>query len=247
MIDETVGAAGFTIHGMQGGDTAENGRDFTTTEWKWARIFDGTGAGQVAAIDPTRGSIRGIGFLSIRNTSVNPVYHTTSRIAWDEGASILGDSTLWELNRAAQARIGSVRSAIRDAMGNTAGGGKYLRYDGDITDDSLAGDADDDFLAIPTIFFGRWRFGLVDEDNVAYTPGLANVKVATASLFVFPEQFGATVGGADVYQTATSNIIGAAAKYADDWDLYHRMDGEIHCATAALRKYFTTDWWEDQP
>jgi uncharacterized protein DUF1559 len=37
------------------------------------------------------------------------------------------------------------------------------------------------------------------------------------------------------------------AKNADDWDLYRRLDGEVHCGTAALRNVFTTDWWESQP
>jgi hypothetical protein len=305
---ETVANAGFTVQGMVGGETAANSRDFTTTTWRWVRIYDGTGAGQVAFIDTASGAIRGKGFLCIRNTGGDPVCNTTSLVAWDAAAGvdgvyryvsrsaavpttsgwspepdntsryivaencrlwfdgvgpfpalisvheILGDATLRLLNEAAEARVAAVRTDIQTAMGAAQAGGNFLRHDSNLGDDALDGDTDDDFVGIPVLFFGRWTAGLTPRENVAYTPGLANVQSATAprpfiapGLFVFAQQFGPRVAGADVFQTVTSSIIGSSARYADDWDLYHRLDGEVHCGTEVVRRFFQFNWWTKQP
>ncbi|MCH8879388.1 MAG: hypothetical protein IID34_05840 [Planctomycetes bacterium] len=46
---------------------------------------------------------------------------------------------------------------------------------------------------------------------------------------------------------ATTAIIGAGVGFADDWDLYHRLDGEVHCGTEVVRMLFGFNWWENQP
>jgi hypothetical protein len=33
----------------------------------------------------------------------------------------------------------------------------------------------------------------------------------------------------------------------DDWDWYHRLEGEVHCGTAARRTTFGFPWWEKLP
>ncbi|MFQ6132651.1 MAG: protein-arginine deiminase family protein [Armatimonadota bacterium] len=46
---------------------------------------------------------------------------------------------------------------------------------------------------------------------------------------------------------AATAILGGGAVYADDWDGYHRLDGEVHCVTAAKRQSWDLKWWENQP
>jgi hypothetical protein len=110
-------------------------------------------------------------------------------------------------------------------MGTAAGGGSFLRDDGNDADDSLASDANDDFVTVPVIFFGRFNNAagtLVDRATVAYTPGLANFQPASAGLTVSPSQFSfRTAAGADAFETVTSQIIGGSARFADHWDFYH--------------------------
>jgi hypothetical protein len=136
-------------------------------------------------------------------------------------------------------------------MGNAAGGGGYLLTDSNMADDSLSGDADDDFVVVPVIYFGVWdatAADMVDHSGEAFTPGLANLQPASSGTIVFPKQFGARNAAGDVFEAATSDIFGAAvAKYADDWDLYDRLMGEVHCATAAKRALPVDNWWGKQP
>ncbi|MGQ9652051.1 MAG: protein-arginine deiminase family protein [Phycisphaerae bacterium] len=35
--------------------------------------------------------------------------------------------------------------------------------------------------------------------------------------------------------------------FADDWHGYHRLEGEVHCASGEVRALFSFNWWEHQP
>jgi protein-arginine deiminase len=74
-------------------------------------------------------------------------------------------------------------------------------------------------------------------------PDLANFQPANQNLVVFPKTFGPMGGGQDIFQQATTSVI-ANATFADVWDLYHRQDGEVHCATEVTRNFFSFNWWE---
>ena len=37
---------------------------------------------------------------------------------------------------------------------------------------------------------------------------------------------------------------GQLQEWAEDWDLYHRAMGEVHCGTNATRKVPDSKWWE---
>jgi len=59
----------------------------------------------------------------------------------------------------------------------------------------------------------------------------------------FPRQFGPRNGaGQDIFEaTTTSRLSGAL--FVDDWDLYHRLEGEVHCGSAAKRMLPPDNWW----
>ena len=103
-------------------------------------------------------------------------------------------------------------------------------------------------MVVPVVYFGEWNGALVNGVNMAFVPGLANVQPANSSTIVFPKPYGPRANGDDVFESAVSSIIGPlAAKFADDWELYHILVGEVHCATAAKRQVPTGKWWEYQP
>lgn len=302
-ITETVGPGGFVVQGMTGGEPALDGMDFTATAWKYIRIYDGTGAGQVGLMeDATR---RGKGWVSVAPVAEpRTVFATTSNVvssgafppdglfpmvkdpgtlprgtSWLNGEPSAGsryivtrdtlhwvaptgedlfpalmsvlevknDVRLWNLNAAAELRITSAKSVIQTEMGLASSGGLFLRDDGDPTDDDLVADADSDFLVVPVIYFGNWSGTLTNRGNVAFIPGLANVQPASAAKIVFPKPFGPGTGPTGVFEQAAAHLIGSSSRFADDWDAFHRFDGEVHCATAAKRTFFSFNWWENQP
>lgn len=160
---------------------------------------------------------------------------------------VKNNTELWDLNSAAAAAIATAKSEIQSKMGSAAGGGLFLRDDGNTSDDSLTGDPDSDFLVVPVIYFGDWSGSLTPRGNVAFTPGLANLQPANTAMIVFPKPLMLNASGTDVLEQATAAIVGTGSRFADDWDLYHRLDGEVHCATEVVRTIFGFNWWENQP
>ncbi len=43
--------------------------------------------------------------------------------------------------------------------------------------------------------------------------------------------------------TPAAQPYGISVKFVEDWDLYHRLLGEVHCGSNADRAV-TTKWWE---
>ncbi|HPD32121.1 MAG TPA: protein-arginine deiminase family protein [Phycisphaerae bacterium] len=187
----------------------------------------------------------GTRYLIVTNSKNWTGYDGTSEIDFPAAMAVyevLHDTDLWSLNTAAQGRIEGVRAQIQTSMGSG-----YLLHDTTTADDSLSGDSDDDFIALPTIFFGP-SGTLAARHNAAFTPGLANGLAATGSLIVYPQQFGARSGAVDVFEAATTAIMGSGmTHFADDWDGYHRLEGEVHCASGEVRTLFSFNWWEHQP
>jgi protein-arginine deiminase len=79
--------------------------------------------------------------------------------------------------------------------------------------------------------------------TVAYVPGVVNLQVWGNDLLV-PKPFGPQdVIGADWFETKADEALKIGARqthYLDDWDVYHRREGEVHCGTNVLRDAPTT-------
>lgn len=83
--------------------------------------------------------------------------------------------------------------------------------------------------------------------SIAYNPGTVNGLYLTDEDFVAPKPHGPQIDGKDVFEKALSDALapyGVTAHFAEDWDDYHRMLGEVHCGTNAVRAIPTTKWWE---
>ncbi|PKN31693.1 MAG: hypothetical protein CVU63_22600, partial [Deltaproteobacteria bacterium HGW-Deltaproteobacteria-20] len=37
---------------------------------------------------------------------------------------------------------------------------------------------------------------------------------------------------------------GITVHFVEDWNLYHRLEGEVHCGSNALRALPAVSWWE---
>ena len=57
-----------------------------------------------------------------------------------------------------------------------------------------------------------------------------------------------TTGGVDIFKDQMSDSLGnygVAVEWIENWDLYHRLLGEVHCGSNATRKIpSNTFWWE---
>ncbi len=87
----------------------------------------------------------------------------------------------------------------------------------------------------------------VQGESLAYQPGTVNGLVLDAHNFLAPQPHGPQIDGKDPFQEQLSTALaalGIQVRWGEDWDLYHRNDGEVHCATNAARAIPSTRWWE---
>jgi len=250
--------------------------NWTGTDWKYIRIYSGTGAGQVGEISS----------ISIAGTTATITVDTV----WDTGSSVInGDNTL---NCAAAYALGNSSAPIE-----VAGWDKNISaYDGYVlvkgtqkwiteaspytetpavitvqevladtnlnqinkvdvptqtqTTISNLSQADSgvnlNFVSVPTIYVGIDGLFATGRSGAAFTPGLANVQEIGSNLY-FPKQFGPRdAAGNDVFEKETLQKFPNAV-FVDDWNLYHRKTGEVHCSTAMKRQIFNFNWWQNQP
>ncbi|HVH41623.1 MAG TPA: protein-arginine deiminase family protein, partial [Labilithrix sp.] len=83
--------------------------------------------------------------------------------------------------------------------------------------------------------------------SIAYQPGMVNGLYLADGHFVAPDPHGPEIGGKDIFKTAMTAALAPldiTVHFAEDWDTYHRMLGEVHCGTNAIRQIPQAKWWE---
>lgn len=110
--------------------------------------------------------------------------------------------------------------------------------------------ATSDIIDIPVLFHCRLNSaGRVQQrTGEAVVPDMVNLLVINQARVVVPDPFGPIINGTDVIkqevETRLQNI-GLDPVFVDDFELYHRAAGEIHCGTNAQRQIPTNiHWWE---
>jgi protein-arginine deiminase len=87
----------------------------------------------------------------------------------------------------------------------------------------------------------------IPEGSVAYQPGTVNLLHFDGHVLI-ADPFGPNVGGVDVFKQDLDTRLsatGLVTHYVDDWNTYHRNNGEVHCATNVLRVVpHQHPWWE---
>ncbi len=83
--------------------------------------------------------------------------------------------------------------------------------------------------------------------SVAYQPGTVNGLLIDSTTFAPPKPHGPSVDGADPFETQVTEAlaaVGIQTSFTEDWDLYHRLLGEVHCGSNAARQIPEFKWWE---
>jgi protein-arginine deiminase len=85
--------------------------------------------------------------------------------------------------------------------------------------------------------------------SIAHQPGIVNGIVIDDKNYFAPRPYGPIVNGVDTLVAETEAklaTIGYSVKWIEDWDMYHRLAGEIHCASNTTRAVpADTRWWEE--
>ncbi len=133
--------------------------------------------------------------------------------------AILGDAALMTFNERAQANIDAMREQIVEATGL----------------------ADEEIVEIP---FLMWSQG--PQRAGAYMPGTVNLLLYDRTAVV-PRPHGPNLGATDFIEDDMIERLGRhdiQVRFAEQWDLLHAAQGEVHCGTNALRVFPSQRWWE---
>lgn len=82
--------------------------------------------------------------------------------------------------------------------------------------------------------------------SLAYQPGTVNGLSLRENAFAPPDPHGPVIGGKDIMKTQLEEALGAVGidvVWVEDWNLYHRLAGEVHCGTNTLRAVGDATWW----
>jgi len=83
--------------------------------------------------------------------------------------------------------------------------------------------------------------------SVALQPGTVNGLVPKPGHFWAPDPHGPRADGGDIMKTAMEEQLapfGVQVSWVEDWDMFHRLAGEVHCGSNTLRAKPTRGWWE---
>jgi protein-arginine deiminase len=84
--------------------------------------------------------------------------------------------------------------------------------------------------------------------SLAYQVGTVNGVYLSDAHFGSPKPHGPVIDGKDIFEVQMSEAfakVGITVHYIENWDLYHRLSGEVHCGTNAIRKVSPDEkWWE---
>jgi protein-arginine deiminase len=84
--------------------------------------------------------------------------------------------------------------------------------------------------------------------SLAYQPGTVNGIYMGDQHFGAPDPHGPVIGGQDIFKEQLSTELGAygiTVHWIENWDLYHRLSGEVHCGSNATRQVPNdVKWWE---
>jgi protein-arginine deiminase len=84
--------------------------------------------------------------------------------------------------------------------------------------------------------------------SVAYQPGTVNGIYLANNVFASPNPHGPVINNSDIFKSQLSTALapyGVSVHWVEDWDLYHRLLGEVHCGSNVTRSVpANTKWWE---
>lgn len=141
---------------------------------------------------------------------------------------MLADEDIMSASQNAQAEIDGIIATLKAEVGLT----------------------DDEIIEIPNLF------EFFSGAHVAYNPGTVN-SLVFGDYIVMPDPFGGDIDGVDGMKQDLLDRLGTPVNglgsdgqgmnvyFTDDWDLYHRLLGEVHCGTnQSGPPQPEVKWWE---
>jgi protein-arginine deiminase len=161
----------------------------------------------------------------------------------------------WYTNNGTQAADISIDEVLADQDLMKASQEAQTRIDGQVKQLTMElGLAADEIVEMPTLFETYAEGG--GEYNIAYQPGTVNLR-AFNGYAIIPDPFGPVIDGKDIFKqdlidrlSTAKHKLGKDGKgvkvyFADDWDWYHRLDGEVHCGSNSEgAPQPEWKWWE---
>ena len=98
---------------------------------------------------------------------------------------------------------------------------------------NVTGITEDEIIRIPYLHH------TVSGYSVAYQPGTVNGILIDQENFMPPKPHGPKIDGKDVMEKQFEEAyatVGMNVRWVEDWDLYHRLLGEVHCGSNATRE-----------
>ena len=270
-------ASGLDLTATVGGSDIElvdsEGTDFRRPEWdsmKYVRIYEGTGAGQVARIasrdegvltvdkvwqTPTRAA--DMGFSGFRDSAANSVSGLIDGISppprsrWYEAPDetsryvVLEDTLFWlDAVGSEVPAVISVHEVRSDSLMWALNEEAASRLDEIVERISQAAGEEVDVVRVPDFFMGSFVPDTGEiVDAFAFAPALANLQVAGGRVF-FGQGYGPPdATGGDVLKSGFAALMPGPVHAIDGWDRYHRWTGNVHCFTYVKRAPYEFDWW----
>lgn len=134
-------------------------------------------------------------------------------------ADVLADTDIMSESAVAAAEIDAQLSILKSALGL----------------------AEEEIVRVPFLFEKTSGAAL------AYQPGTVNGLVLDDDHFLAPDPHGPVIDGKDIFKSQLEAALaphGIQVHWVEDWDLYHRNAGEVHCGTNAVRAIPSAKWWE---
>jgi protein-arginine deiminase len=83
--------------------------------------------------------------------------------------------------------------------------------------------------------------------SLAYQVGTVNGLYYAGDTFAAPDPHGPMINGKDIFKDQMETALAAVnikVVWVEDWDLYHRLSGEVHCGTNSKRGLLAGEqWW----
>ena len=161
-------------------------------------------------------------------------------VAAGYGSAAMFVGKFWSNNVSAQVSINQVL-ADPDVMNTTSWAAAEI--DGQLqVIQAETGLGDPEVIRIGSLFHPAYGYA------VAYEPGMVNGVILADGHYGSPNPWGPTVDGSDLFKKNLVDAfapLGITVHWIENWNLYHRLLGEVHCGTNTTRAIpANVSWWE---
>ena len=106
---------------------------------------------------------------------------------------------------------------------------------------SVTGITDAEIIPVPFLHWPAYGYSL------AYQPGTVNGTYLSDLHFAAPNPHGPIIDGKDIFKVQLEETLqpfGITVDWIENWDGFHRLDGEVHCGSNSDRRIPNIKWWE---